>query len=202
MCGDHRRTAAALGERLAGTVDFFPLRLCSTPQQKVCQDAVMADSRIALASSPWYAPAELALRALTMNTSPFSAGTTEVDDATLFQVIADFLAMGHVDNIRAMVLQEPRYLAWSGRLLADERYAVRLGVSVLFELLVALCPQQLPRAIPGLIAQLSHAEPWVRGEAASVLGIIATAQALAPLPALLDDPSPQVVEIVRDVLGV
>ena len=55
--------------------------------------------------------------------------------------------------------------------------------------------------IPGLIAQLRHAEPWVRGEAASVLGIIGTPAALAPLPALLDDPSPQVQEIVRDIVG-
>lgn len=136
-----------------------------------------------------------------MNTSSFSTVATEIDDEALLQVIADFLAMGHVENIRAMILQEPRYLAWSGRLLTDERYAVRLGVSVLFELLVELCPQQLHRAIPGLIAQLGHAEPWVRGEAASVLGIIGTKPALAPLPALLDDPSPQVVEIVRDILG-
>ena len=45
------------------------------------------------------------------------------------------------------------------------------------------------------------AEPWVRGEAASVLGIIGTPAALAPLPALLDDPSPQVQEIVRDIVG-
>ncbi len=136
-----------------------------------------------------------------MNTSSFSTVASEIDDEALLHVIADFLAMGHVDNIRAMILQEPRYLAWSGRLLTDERYAVRLGVSVLFELLVELCPQQLHLAIPGLIAQLGHAEPWVRGEAASVLGIIGTEPALAPLPALLDDPSPQVVEIVRDILG-
>ncbi len=136
-----------------------------------------------------------------MNTLPFSADSTEIDDEALLQVIADFLALGHVDNIRAMMLQEPRYLAWSGRLLTDERYAVRLGVSVLFEILVELCPQQLHRAIPGLIVQLRHTEPWVRGEAASVLGIIGTPPALAALPALLADPSPQVREIVHDLLG-
>ena len=130
-----------------------------------------------------------------------SPSTAQFADETLVPVIADFLALGHVDNIRAMILQEPRYLAWSGRLLTDERYAVRLGVSVLFELLVELCPQHLFLAIPGLAAQLRHTEPWVRGEAASVLGIIGTPAALAPLPALLTDPSPQVREIVRDILG-
>ncbi|MDD2464381.1 MAG: HEAT repeat domain-containing protein [Desulfobulbus sp.] len=126
---------------------------------------------------------------------------SEVSDQELIQVIADFLAMGHVENIVAMFRQEPRYFAWTGHLLTDERYAVRLGVSVLFEHLQGLCPEQLPLAIPGLITELDHKEAWVRGEAASVLGIIATPEALAPLSNLLQDSSPQVVEIVEDILG-
>ncbi len=125
----------------------------------------------------------------------------EVSDETLRQVIADFLALGHVDNIEAMVRQEPRYLAWTGQLIEDGRYAVRLGVAVLFEELVASCPESLSLAVPGLVEQLANPLAWVRGEAASVLGTIATDEALAALPRLLDDPSPQVVEIVRDILG-
>ncbi|MGE4403043.1 MAG: HEAT repeat domain-containing protein [Desulfobulbus sp.] len=133
--------------------------------------------------------------------SQLSEKKTEVSDQELLQVIADFLAMGHVENIVAMFCQEPRYFAWTGELLTDERFAVRLGVSVLFEHLLELCPEQLPLAIPGLMTQLGNETPWVRGEAASVLGIIGTVEALAPLPALLEDNSPQVVEIVRDILG-
>jgi len=125
----------------------------------------------------------------------------EVSDTELVQVIADFLALGHADNIVAMFRQEPRYFTWTGQLLTDERFAVRLGVSVLFEQLAALCPDLLPLAIPGLEDQLRHPVDWVRGEAASVLGIIGTETALAPLPQLLNDRSPQVVEIVRDILG-
>ncbi len=124
----------------------------------------------------------------------------EVSDQELLQVIADFLAMGHVENIVAMFHQEPRYYSWTGRLLTDERYAVRLGVSVLFEHLLERCPEQVPLAIPSLIAELDHEAPWVRGEAASVLATIGTPEALAPLPALLQDNSPQVVEIVQDIL--
>ena len=114
---------------------------------------------------------------------------------------ADFLAMGHVDNIVAMFRQEPGYFTWTGRLLTDERFAVRLGVSVLFEHLAGLCPERLPLAVPGLVEQLGHPVEWVRGEAASVLAIVGTEAALAALPPLLDDPSPQVREIVRDILG-
>lgn len=124
----------------------------------------------------------------------------EVSDEELVTVIADFLALGHVDNIVAMVRQEPRYLAWAGRLLEDERYSVRIGVLVLFEYLIDLCPAHLPLALPGLIERLHHPTEWVRGEAASVLGIIGSDEALAALPPLLNDPSAQVVEIVRDIL--
>ncbi|MCL1980173.1 MAG: HEAT repeat domain-containing protein [Proteobacteria bacterium] len=124
----------------------------------------------------------------------------EVSDQTLREVIADFLAMGHVDNIVAMVRQEPRYLAWTGQLIEDGRYAVRLGVAVLFEHLIMVCPESLPLAVPGLMQQLRSPVAWVRGEAASLLGTIATDEALAAVAQLLHDPSPQVVEIVRDIL--
>ena len=137
-----------------------------------------------------------------MTTLPSSStAPPEVSDEALLQVIADFLAMGHVDNIVAMFRQEPRYFAWTGRLLTDERFAVRLGVSVLFEHLAGLCPELLSLAVPGLAEHLGHPVEWVRGEAASVLAIVGTEAALAALPPLLDDPSPQVREIVRDILG-
>lgn len=126
--------------------------------------------------------------------------TQEVSDEDILVVIADFLALGHVDNIVAMVRQEPRYLAWSGRLLEDERYAVRIGVSVLFEYLIELSPEHLALALPGLLERLDHPTEWVRGEAATVLGIIGSEEALTALPPLLNDPSPQVVEIVQDIL--
>lgn len=126
--------------------------------------------------------------------------TQEVSDEDILVVIADFLALGHVDNIVAMVRQEPRYLAWSGRLLEDERYAVRIGVSVLFEYLIELSPEHLALALPGLLERLDHPTEWVRGEAATVLGIIGSEEALTALPPLLNDPSPQIVEIVQDIL--
>ena len=131
-----------------------------------------------------------------------NAPPASVSDTELLQVIGDFLAMGHVDNIVAMFRQDPRYYGWSGQLLTDERYSVRLGVSVLFEHLAVLCPEQLPLAIPSLVQQLDNPLEWVRGEAVSVLGIIGTEAALAPLRLLLNDSSPQIVEIVRDIMEI
>lgn len=136
-----------------------------------------------------------------MTPSPNPPPTT-VSDAELQRVIADFLALGHVDNIVALFRQDPATFAWTGLLLTDERFSVRLGVSVLFEHLVGLCPDQCTLAIPSLVAQLTNPIDWVRGEAASVLAIIGTAEALAPLRPLLADPSPQVVELVGDILGI
>ena len=125
----------------------------------------------------------------------------EPSDEELLQVIADFLAMGHADNIVAMFRQEPRYWSWTGRLLEDERYAVRLGVSVLFEQLVTLCPDYLPLALPSLAVQLDNPVDRVRGEAVSVLGLIASDSALDLVRSRLDDRSPQVREIAHDILG-
>ena len=125
----------------------------------------------------------------------------EPSDEEMLQVIADFLAMGYADNIVAMFRQEPRYWDWAGRLLTDERYAVRLGVLVLFEQLVVLCPEKLPLAIPSLAAQLDNPVDWVRGEAVSVLGLIASDSALDLVRSQLVDRSPQVREIAHDILG-
>lgn len=126
----------------------------------------------------------------------------EVSDDDLFEVIADFLALGHVENIVAMFRQDQRLFAWTGGLLADNRLSVRLGVSVLFEYLIALCPEKTSLAIPSLARQLGHPADWVRGEAASVLAIIGGDEAISLVQPLVNDPSPQVREVACDILGI
>ncbi|HFQ90213.1 MAG TPA: HEAT repeat domain-containing protein [Desulfobulbus sp.] len=125
----------------------------------------------------------------------------EVSDDELLRVIADFLDMGHVENIVAMFKQEPRYYQWTGRLLQDERFAVRLGVSVLFEYLVEVRPHQVNLAVPALAEALKSDLARVRGEAVSVLGIIGTPEALAHVRTMADDPDPQVREVALDILA-
>ncbi len=127
-------------------------------------------------------------------------GGQTVSDAELLQVMADFLNMGHVENIVAMYRQDNRYYDWTGDLLTDERFAVRLGVSVLFEYLVEEDPDNVALAVPSLTRQLGNEKSWVRGEAASVLGIIGSPEALARVETMLDDPDDQVVEVARDIL--
>ncbi len=127
-------------------------------------------------------------------------GGQTVSDAELLQVMADFLNMGHVENIVAMYRQDNRYYDWTGDLLTDERFAVRLGVSVLFEYLVEEDPDNVALAVPSLTRQLGNEKSWIRGEAASVLGIIGSPEALARVETMLDDPDDQVVEVARDIL--
>ncbi len=126
--------------------------------------------------------------------------TNEVSDQELKKVIADFLDLGHVENIVAMFRREPKYYQWAGELLRDERLSVRLGVTVLFEELQKIQPGKLKFALPSLVELLHAEEPLIRGEAVSILGIIGTAEALAQIRRLQEDPSPQVREMVQLVL--
>ncbi len=125
----------------------------------------------------------------------------EVSDQELKKVIADFLDQGHVENIVAMFRREPEYYAWTGEILSDERFSVRLGVSVLFEELQIVQPDRLPLAIPSLVKLLDSDQPLLRGEAVSLLGIIGTNQAMAEILRLASDPNPQVREMVQLVLA-
>ncbi|MBW1635927.1 MAG: HEAT repeat domain-containing protein, partial [Deltaproteobacteria bacterium] len=103
----------------------------------------------------------------------------EVDDRELKQVIADFLDQGHVENIISMFRHEPRYYGWTGELLTDERFSVRLGISVLFEELVKTEGDNPSLAILSLIEVLESEAPLFRGEAVSLLGTIGTETALS-----------------------
>jgi HEAT repeat protein len=124
-----------------------------------------------------------------------------VSDQELKRVIADFLDQGHVENIVAMFRREPRYYNWTGDILRDERFSVRLGISVLFEELQQIQPEKLEIAIPSLLELLAAEEPILRGEAISLLGIIGGETALFHVRNQLDDPDLRVREMVQLVLG-
>jgi len=121
----------------------------------------------------------------------------EISEQELIKVIGDFLELGHADNIAAMFRQDPSLYSLVGELLRDKRYVIRMGVAVLFEELVETSPNEVIKAIPVLKSLLTEDIPWVRGEAANILGIINTEEALSLLRPLLDDPDPQVCEIAE-----
>ena len=121
----------------------------------------------------------------------------EVSDSDLKVVIADFLEMGHVENIVAMFRREPRYYSWAGELLRDERFNVRLGLTIVFEDLQHHSKENISLAIPSLVELLEDESPLIRGEAIGILGIIGTAEAREHIRARSNDTSPQVREMVQ-----
>ncbi len=125
---------------------------------------------------------------------------TEID-GELLGVVKDFLEMGHVDNIVAMFHRNHEYYQLTGAILDDERFNVRLGVSVLFEELKKREPEALDQAVPSLLPLLKSEKPHIRGEALSVLGIIGSEGALEAVRTMLDDRQPQICEIAADILA-
>ena len=121
-------------------------------------------------------------------------------DIDMLQVIGDFLELGHVENIVAMFKQDRSLYGLTGDLLRDERFTVRLGTGVLFEELAIIHPKEISLAIPSLLPLLQEQNPILRGEAATILGIIDSRDALEQLVKLKDDPDFQVREIVTDIL--
>ena len=131
-----------------------------------------------------------------------SDGTTMgTIDRELLAVIKDFLEMGHVDNIVAMFNRDHSYYEWTGAILDDERFNVRLGVLVLFEELKKREPQEVDRATRSLLPLLESNKPLIRGEALSVLGIIGSAAARAAIIAKLTDRHHLVREVAEDILS-
>ena len=118
----------------------------------------------------------------------------------ILQVIGDFLELGHVENIVAMFKQDRSLYNLTGDLLRDERFTVRLGIAVLFEELAVIHPKDIFLAIHSLLPLLQEKNAILRGEAATILGIIGSKAALKQLLGLKDDPDSQVREIVTDIL--
>lgn len=118
----------------------------------------------------------------------------------MVSVIKDFLEMGHVDNIVAMFHRDPNYYDWTGEILDDERFNVRLGVSILFEELKLRQDETITRAVDSLVPLLESEKPHVRGEALSVLGIIGTDPARAHIERMRYDAHPLVREVAEDIL--
>jgi hypothetical protein len=116
-------------------------------------------------------------------------------------VIGDFLEQGHTDTIVSLLRSDPGLFGVSGELVADERFMVRLGMAIVFEELAAENPEAVALAVPSLRPLLKDESPLFRGEAATILGMIGSEEALGLLEELRNDPQPQVAELVNDILA-
>jgi len=118
----------------------------------------------------------------------------------LLHMIADYMNKGFLENIIDMFKYDTSLYRFVGDLIKDERIRVRIGTTALIEELKEIRPEEVALAIPSLLPLLEDNNPTVRGDAAYLIGIIGESESLERLRPLLDDPSPQVAEVVREIL--
>ena len=121
-----------------------------------------------------------------------------MNDDEMRAMLIDYMGKGFLENIIAMMRQDPPAVRFIPDLLGDDAIMVRLGATALVEELAKDHRQALSGAVSGLIALLGHENPTIRGDAANVLGIIGDRSALPALTLLLEDGNPSVRAISRD----
>jgi HEAT repeat protein len=123
-----------------------------------------------------------------------------MNDDDMRAMLIDYMGKGFLENIIAMMKQDPSAVRFIPDLLGDDAIMVRLGATALVEELAKEHRQALAVAVPGLLVLLGHENPTIRGDAANVLGIIGDRSALNDLRGLQNDANPAVREIAEDAL--
>ena len=116
------------------------------------------------------------------------------------RMLADYMEQGFLSNIVAMFKADPSLDDLTGAVLADGRLRVRLGVTALVEELHRWDPERARRSVPSLRPLLEHPDPWIRGDAASLIALAGSAADRQALEPLTRDPDPQVAALVREIL--
>ena len=127
--------------------------------------------------------------------------TLESDNpADLVQLIADHMENGFLENIIDMFRHDSSLYQLTGSLIQDERVRVRIGITALMEELKKLDAENISSAVPSLLALLDHAEPFVRGDSANLIGIIGDRNTLSSLEKLLADENENVRLIAKEAI--
>ncbi len=124
-----------------------------------------------------------------------------MNDNEMRDMLIDYMGKGFLDNIIALCKQDLSVLRFIPDMLGAENIRVRLGATALVEELAPHHRNELRTAVPGLIELLKHENPTIRGDAASVLGIIRDRTAENALQMSLEDDHPGVREAARDALA-
>ena len=102
-------------------------------------------------------------------------------------MIADYMEKGFLENIIDMFKHDKTLYLFIGELMTDERVRVRLGMSALVETFKKEAPENIEKAVPGILPLLKNPEPVIRGDAAYLLGIIGHKGASAFLEELAEN---------------
>jgi HEAT repeat protein len=126
--------------------------------------------------------------------------TDSSNDQCLITLIADYMENGFLENIIDMFRHDRNLYPLISSLIQDERVRVRVGITAMMEELRKLDAVNISGALPGLIPLLAHTEPFVRGDAANLLGIIGDTRALEYLESLLGDENADVRLITKEAM--
>jgi len=121
-----------------------------------------------------------------------------MNEDDLRTMLIDYMGRGFLDNIAALMKQDPSMVRFLPDLLGDDAIVVRLGTTALVEELVKDHRRILGGAVAGLVALLGHENPTIRGDAANVLGIIRDRSAVGALMKLQNDGHASVREIALE----
>ncbi len=121
-------------------------------------------------------------------------------DEGLKEMIADYMQKGFLENIIDMFRHDASLYSIVGDLLRDDRVRVRIGVAALLEELAKERPEEARLAVAPLMSLLVDDNPTVRGDAAHLIAAVGGREGLEALRPLLDDPEPQVAEMVRELM--
>jgi len=124
-----------------------------------------------------------------------------MNDIEMRAMLIEYMGKGFLENIISMFKQDNSLYRFIPDLLGDDNLRVRLGATALVEELVVEQREELAAAVPGTIGLLKQESPTIRGDAASVLGIIKDAAAIDALRICLNDDHPGVREVARDALA-
>ena len=117
-------------------------------------------------------------------------------------LLAADLENGNVDKVVGLFQYNKTLYTTVGEMLKTGSMFVRLGVNMLLEELSVIKPNEVKLALPYLLPLLQDKNPTIRGDATDLIGIIGDIEQIQHLTPLLEDPHPQVVEIVKETINV
>jgi len=132
--------------------------------------------------------------------SSMQLATGSISDEEMRAMLIEYMSKGFLENIIALMKQDPSTVRFIPDLLGDDAIMVRLGATALVEELAKEHRQALAVAVPGLLALLGDENPTIRGDTANVLGIIGDRSARDALRERQKDTNPAVREIAEDAL--
>ncbi|MBF0567656.1 MAG: hypothetical protein HQK95_02195 [Nitrospirae bacterium] len=122
-------------------------------------------------------------------------------EQNLYDMIADYMEKGFLDNIIDMFKYEPEVYPAALRLMGDERMRVRIGAIALLESLAGMNFVHLGEIADSIAPLLKSQTTLIRGDAAYGLGIIGVKRHIPQLQCLLNDEIPDIVETAIDSIA-